>query len=338
MLLPTGQPQGVGTSDPIVWLSHTLFSPWGHLWYMAGLPIWRMLWPLFAKLKYPVCWSVVFGLLCYFYVDMGTVEPLGFHRNMANFPFFVLGAAVNKAKARDQLLALLSRPTIRKLAAGWLLLWWVLHAYTSSTLTGIGALWIYNHQYGYSYGAGLQDLSPELGLLYCLVVYALQAVSLLALLAVVPKHSLPFGLTRKGVRTLCNYILHYAVLMMLATYTWIPFNTCLYNVTSLDASGCFGSDAELAENGWFVPNVGLWEWLLLLLSLAVVFVLTTEAVYWLFTLVLNPPTEFLLEGGPGCAELVASAKTCKLARRKDQQHQDGDPAAQQKAAVAQFSA
>ncbi len=167
------------------------YQPYWILWFLVSLVVWRLLLPLFIKLKYPILISMLLA------VGAGYIESIGYFlgisRTLYFLPFFLIGYQL--------------APIINK--DSWLMrtpkfVWWVLIAGNIALAfyyVGFPQQWLYG---SLSYAKlGVQDWS---GGIVRAILLALSSVSAIAVLLVLPRRR--YWFTSLGQNSLYIYLWH----------------------------------------------------------------------------------------------------------------------------------
>jgi len=163
-------------------------TPYWLLWYLPSLAAWRLLLPLFMRLRHPLVLACLLALAAGWADDVGYRMSLS--RTASFFPFFVIGhlyAPAWRERLRGPLAAALALASL--LALGWM----------------AGAVpdprWLYGSN-GYA-ALGVDDAA---GPLWRLLRLGAGVVGSAAVLALVPRRA--FGATAAGGRSLQAYLAH----------------------------------------------------------------------------------------------------------------------------------
>lgn len=163
-------------------------TPYWLLWYLPSLAAWRLLLPLFMRLRRPLALACLLALVAGWADDVGYRMSLS--RTVAFFPFFVLGhlyAPAWRERLRGPLAGALALATL--LALGW----------AASAVPD--ARWLYGSN-GYA-ALGVDDAS---GTLWRLLRLGAGVAGSAAVLALVPRRR--FEATAAGSRSLQAYLAH----------------------------------------------------------------------------------------------------------------------------------
>ncbi|KRE90985.1 hypothetical protein ASG87_02325 [Frateuria sp. Soil773] len=164
-------------------------TPYWILWYLASLAGWRLLLPLFARLRHGLALAVLLAVLAGGADDLG--YSLSLSRTLVFFPLFLLGWRYGR-NWRDAL----HHPAVRRMALPVLAgLLWLAWRWTDATP------WLYGSQGYASLGA-----SPTEGIALRLLQLAAAVLGSAAFLSLVPRRPLP--VSRLGARSLPAYLLH----------------------------------------------------------------------------------------------------------------------------------
>lgn len=172
------------------------------LWYMLSLFIWNMLLFIFTKIKYPLLFAVLIGVLIGYSENAGGY--LSIQRTLTFFPFFLIGFYLKKEH-----FGLLKLPKAKIISAVVLVfVWWSFYnlfdtAEAERWITGV-----------YSYSA-MNYIRFDIGLVQ-LIVYALSLLGGIAFLTFIPKRKTFF--TSLGTKTAYIYILHAVIIRTFYEY------------------------------------------------------------------------------------------------------------------------
>lgn len=170
--------------------SQGYLTPYWLLWYLMSLACWRLLLPLFARLKFALPWAVAIALAA------GAVPWIGYalslSRTLVFFPLFLIGYQIGARKLQR-----LGASRMRRRVAAAIL-----------TVAAVGAWlwrdldpeWLY-HALGYV-ALGVDPLPGAATRLALLIASALCALSVIAL---VSRHARRTGF---GKRSLTAYLMH----------------------------------------------------------------------------------------------------------------------------------
>ena len=178
------------------WLFHDgdgfagYLTPYWLLWYLPSLACWRLMLPLFARLKFALPCTVAIALAAGFVPWIG--YPLSLSRMLVFFPLFLLGYRLGGKRLQQ-----LGASRRRKCIALVVLL---VAAIAAWFLRGLDPEWLYA-------SAGYADLqmAPWRGAGIRLVLLVASAVCALAALALVPHGA---ASSRLGRRSLTAYLMH----------------------------------------------------------------------------------------------------------------------------------
>jgi fucose 4-O-acetylase-like acetyltransferase len=186
--------------------SQGYLTPYWLLWYLPSLACWRLLLPLFARLKFALPLALAIALAA------GTVAwigyPLSLSRMLVFFPLFLLGHRIGARRLQH-----LGGTPVRKTAAATVLL-----------VAGIGAWFLRDLDPEWLYAStsyGDLQVAPWPGAGIRLALLLASALCALAVLALVPRHAMASG---RGRRSLTAYLMHgFLVRGLLAAgaFTWL---------------------------------------------------------------------------------------------------------------------
>jgi fucose 4-O-acetylase-like acetyltransferase len=189
---PDGGPGGVAT-------------PYWILWYLLSLASWRLLLPLFARLRHRLALAVALALLVGCAGDLGYYLSLS--RTLVFFPLFLLGWQYrlgwreHLATRSMRLLALATLSGLLLLAIHWR------HA----------TPWLYGSMGYHRLGSGIAD-----GMAHRALQMAAAVLGCGAWLSLVPRRTLP--VTTAGSRSMPSYLLHGFVVKLAAAaglFAWL---------------------------------------------------------------------------------------------------------------------
>lgn len=172
-------------------------TPYWLLWYLVSLACWRMLLPLFARLRGGLCIALAAALLA------GCFDGIGYYlslsRTLVFFPLFLLGwQRARHWRARSP------APATRWTAAGTLLALLV-----AAGLSHLDVHWLYG-----SFSYDDLDAGPFQGAALRLLLLACAAAGSCAFLALVPRRRLPWsglGAGSLGAYLLQGFLINLAV-------------------------------------------------------------------------------------------------------------------------------
>lgn len=167
---------------------HGITVPYWLLWYLTSLACWRLLLPLFAKLRAPVWIAVAVALLAGCSNSIG--YELSLSRTVVFFPAFLLGW-----QYADRWRRIDEQPRARWLAASALLA-----LFGAAWLSKLDPRWLYG---SYSYASLGADLPS--GAALRLLLIGCSIIGTRAFLALVPRRRL--GCSELGQRSLGAYLL-----------------------------------------------------------------------------------------------------------------------------------
>lgn len=167
----------------------TLLTPYWIMWFLLSLAGWRLLAPVFSRMRYPVATALVVAVLAGYVHKVGALLSLS--RTFTFFPFFLLGFRLQRSHVET-----LTRPLARSLSALVL-------------LGVIGVNFIHPLEARWLYGSTPYVLvgHPEWSAGGIRLVYLLfQGIAATAVLALIPRRATFF--TDFGSRTMYAYLLH----------------------------------------------------------------------------------------------------------------------------------
>jgi len=171
-------------------------TPYWLLWYLLSLAGWRLLLPLFARLRYRMALAVLLAIAAGCASDLGYYLSLS--RTLVFFPLFLLGwqySGLWRQRSRHVAARLLAVATLACLL-------WLAARWTDAIP------WLYGSLDYASLGAGL----PQ-GIAFRLLQIGAAIAGCAAYLSLVPRHASP--VSRLGARSLPAYLLH-GILVKLA--------------------------------------------------------------------------------------------------------------------------
>ena len=170
--------------------SQDYLTPYWLLWYLLSLACWRLLLPLFARLKFALPLAVTIALAAGLAPWIG--YPLSLSRTLVFFPLFLLGHLIGARRLQH-----LGSAGIRKAAAAIVLLGAAAGAWF---LRDMDPGWLYASSDYAALNAGAWS-----GAATRLLLLTASALCALAALALVPRHARHSGLGR---RSLTAYLMH----------------------------------------------------------------------------------------------------------------------------------
>lgn len=178
------------------WLSHSgdwsqgYLTPYWLLWYLVSLACWRLLLPLFARLKFALPLAV--GIALAAGLALWTGYPLSFSRTLVFFPLFLLGYRIGARRLQH-----LGGARSRRLVAAMILLAAAAGAWL---LRDLDPEWLYA-----SVGYSSLDVAPVAGVATRLALLIASAACALSVLALMPRRARHAGFGR---RSLTAYLIH----------------------------------------------------------------------------------------------------------------------------------
>lgn len=173
-------------------LTFSFLTPYWLMWFLFSLAVWKLFLPYVVKVRYVMAISVLFAVLAGYMNDIGYRMSLS--RTIVFFPFFLAGYYSER-----RYLEKLYRPIWRSTAWGVLVASFLVFFYLGQ---GLDVQWFYG---SYSYAA-LGHKEWYAGF-YRMGLYAVAAVSSLAVLLICPQGKIPL-ISRMGQNTLYAYLLH----------------------------------------------------------------------------------------------------------------------------------
>jgi fucose 4-O-acetylase-like acetyltransferase len=167
-----------------------IFDPYGLLWFIVAVLVWRLSTPFWQRVRWPLTIAVVISLWSYVYPLPGELD---IQNTVGMVPFYVAGLLLKPAHFE-----LLKQRAVRAAAV--------------VVLLGTAAwAWLYGRQLNLAWlywgtSIGSKDVSVPTGLVIQLGMLAGGAVLAFAFLAVVPRRQRWFS--RLGANTLYVYLLH----------------------------------------------------------------------------------------------------------------------------------
>ncbi|MCX7513564.1 acyltransferase family protein [Frateuria hangzhouensis] len=163
-------------------------TPYWLLWYLPSLAAWRLLLPVFMRLRHPLALAVLLALAAGWADDVGYRMSLS--RTVAFFPFFVIGhlyAPAWRERLRGPLACVLALASL--FALGW------------AATTVPDSRWLYGSN-GYT-ALGVDDAA---GTLWRLLRLGAGVAGTAAFLVLVPQRA--YAVTAAGARSLQAYLAH----------------------------------------------------------------------------------------------------------------------------------
>jgi fucose 4-O-acetylase-like acetyltransferase len=200
--------------------SQGYLTPYWLLWYLPSLACWRLLLPLFARLRFALPLAVAIALAAGLapWIDY----PLSLSRTLVFFPLFLLGYLMGA-----RCLQHLGRARVRRMAAAIILLGAAVGAWV---LRDLDPEWLYA-----SVGYGTLNVAPLPGAAIRLALLTASAACAASVLALVPRHTRHAGVGR---RSLTVYLVHgflvralvaagVFTLLARAVPSWVALPLCL---------------------------------------------------------------------------------------------------------------
>jgi fucose 4-O-acetylase-like acetyltransferase len=194
------------------WLFHTgdwsqgYLTPYWLLWYLPSLACWRLLLPVFARLKSALPLAVAIALAAGLAPWIG--YPLSLSRTLVFFPLFLLGHRLG-----GQRLQQLGDSVGRKAMALAVL---VAAAVTAWLLRDLDPQWLYA-----SVGYGALDVAAWPGICVRLALLTVSASCALAVLALAPRQTAPRGLGRHSLTAYLVHGLLVRALVAAGVFVWL---------------------------------------------------------------------------------------------------------------------
>jgi fucose 4-O-acetylase-like acetyltransferase len=186
--------------------SQDYLTPYWLLWYLPSLACWRLLLPLFARLKFAMPLAVAIALAAG--VAPWIDYPLSLSRTLVFFPLFLLGYRLGARRLQH-----LGAVRVRKILAAAILLGAAVGAWY---LRGLDPEWLYA-----SVGYAALDVAPLSGVATRLMLLAASALCALSVLTLVSRQARHAGFGR---RSLSAYLMHgFLVRGMLAAGVFVWF-------------------------------------------------------------------------------------------------------------------
>lgn len=186
--------------------SHDYLTPYWLLWYLVSLACWRLLLPLFARLKFALPLAVTIALAAGVAPWIG--YPLSLSRTLVFFPLFLLGHLIGA-----QRLQWMGRARSTQIVATLVLLTAAAGAWL---LRDVDPEWLYA-----ATGYAALGSTPLPGAAARLALLAASAACALAMIALMPRRTRWAGLGR---RSLTAYLVHGFLvrgLIAAGAFTWI---------------------------------------------------------------------------------------------------------------------
>src|SRR6185312_14872445 len=225
--------------------SQGYLTPYWLLWYLVSLLCWRLLLPLFARLKFALPLTIAIALAAGMVPWIG--YPLSLSRTLVFFPLFLLGHRIGARR-----LQYLAGARARKVGAALILLAAAVGAWL---LRDLDPEWLYaSVDYAALESSWVSGAATRLALL------TISASCALAVLALMPRHARHAGFGR---RSLSAYLMHGFLVLGLVTTgafaLWAralpPWMALLFCVAAGFAMGG-GSCTNLGKKSSLVAGAG----------------------------------------------------------------------------------
>jgi fucose 4-O-acetylase-like acetyltransferase len=167
----------------------SLFAPYWLLWYLLSLLCWRLMLPLFSRMRFPLTVAIVLALILS-YAD-NTGYYLSISRTLTFFPFFFLGWKLGSgflSAANKRMMVVNAGILIAALAV----------AFTAHS-------WDYRWLYG-SYSLASLDMANLTGVAYQLLLYLLSTAIGLSFINLIPRRDI--GIAHMGRYSMFIYLWH----------------------------------------------------------------------------------------------------------------------------------
>ncbi|MFG2084664.1 MULTISPECIES: acyltransferase family protein [unclassified Spirillospora] len=179
-----------------------LLNPYYVTWFLLALFVWRLLTPVWRRLRYPVATALLISLLV-FMTDIGS--SLDLYRILGLVPFYVLGLTL-----RPELLEIVRRPPVRVLGAVTLAAGFAIAYLTYDRMNVRWVRWTHSNS-----DMGVDELT---GTMMRLALLAAGFVLVAAFLAVVPSRRTWYS--DLGMATLFGYLLHGFLTRLFTFQNW----------------------------------------------------------------------------------------------------------------------
>lgn len=164
-------------------------TPYWLLWYLLSLAGWRLLLPVFARLRRPLTVAVALAVAAGCASDVGYYLSLS--RTLVFFPMFLLGWRYCDAWRSVQ----------RARWTSWLAIATLLLLFGAASSASMDSQWLYG-----SHGYASLDTGNEIGAFLRLLQLTAGVAGTAAILTLIPRQSLP--ISPMGARSLSAYLLH----------------------------------------------------------------------------------------------------------------------------------
>lgn len=166
-------------------------SPYWILWFLYSLFLWKILLPIFTKIRYPIMLSVAIALLAGYIDSIGYF--LGISRTLYYFPFFLIGHILTAKNYNN--IYLIKLPTI--ILIGILVINPVIFWFFKE----MPHQWLYgSFSYSRLESQGLLAATIRFG------IYAISTISIVAIIQLMTTKEL--FISKKGEKTLFVYVWH----------------------------------------------------------------------------------------------------------------------------------
>lgn len=173
------------------------FAPYWILWYLFSLLCWRLMLPVFARLRFPLTTAIAISIFLSYSDNTGYF--LSISRTLTFFPFFLLGWKVGNGFLAT------SGKKSRILSAAVLV--------AAITGSAISNDWDYRWLYG-SYSLATLHMANLNGAIYQLALYGVSALIGIAFLNVITRKDI--GIARFGRNSMVIYLWHGFVVIALS--------------------------------------------------------------------------------------------------------------------------
>lgn len=191
-------------------------QPYWILWFLYSLFIWRLLFPVIARFRYPLMLSVAIALVA------GSVDNIGYFlglsRTLYFFPFFILGHKLAPQIRAGFRLELMHKVLIASVM--------VLNLTMFVMFPDISANWLYG-----SFSYARLGVNDQFGMLARLSLYGLSTASAITVLMLIPNTGT--NISTRGSNTLCVYLWHGLVVKIASAFGLIALIGQLQTAYSL---------------------------------------------------------------------------------------------------------
>jgi fucose 4-O-acetylase-like acetyltransferase len=178
----------------------SLIAPYWMLWYLLSLLSWRLMLPIFSKMRFPVMIAIVISLIASYSDNTGYF--LSISRTLTFFPFFLLGWRLGDG--------FLSSPN--KKVIGFNIAILIIALVASFMVNTLDHRWLYG-----SYSLASLNMTNITGVFYQLLLYVISTLVGLSVLNLITRKDV--GIARMGQHSIYIYLWHgFAILALSQTH------------------------------------------------------------------------------------------------------------------------